>query len=189
MDSELDKDELALRQKWLESAKNVKGDRQKAGRLAMTSRNSLIRGLRFRYIFLCCIALTGPIWLLFLARLMSLSPLLCVCYTFFCAVAGMLSLFAWYRISQIPGFMALPLIEAQRRILSIVQLRRRIKYIDMAMGLPVIMMLFYEIGAAHDKSMIVGGIVGGIIGLTIGLIIDLKNRRQMKTLTKLFNDL
>lgn len=178
-----------LRKKWREVDRHITTDKAEIIRRTVGRRSSIVSRMRARYFAIGVIAISAPLWLVFLTTLMWLPTALIIYYTMFCAIMGLINFFMWYRIGEVPAFMSMPLIIAQKKILELSRLRRNIKYLGWILGFPLIAWLFYEFGMKEDPGIVIGGIIGGVIGGMIGLFIELKNRRQMKDLVHFFNEL
>ncbi len=153
------------------------------------TRRSLVGRLRRRAMLMAIIGLTGPLWMLEMNRLQPVSPLLFWYYIVFMLFFSAVSFYWWYRVGEVPRYMTLPLVEAQRRMSDLDSLRRLIKISGWIVGLPLIAMLFYEIGSDENQGSLVGAIVGGVVGGSVGLFWEMKTRRQVKALRQSFESL
>lgn len=151
-------------------------------------RNNLIMKLRRRAFCLFILGMTGGLWMLIIPKLMPVSLLLKVVYTSFLTIAGLGSLYWWYRLGKVYDYLCIPVREAQRKMAQLEKLRRKIKVYSWIVGAPVIGLLFYEIAQNGFEGSMYGALVGLIIGGSIGLWLEHLNRKQIRDVSKTFEE-
>lgn len=179
------------RQREEENASSLKNNERPLTRRELQSilnRNRLVSQLRRRAMLMGIVGFTGPTWIIALDAVQPQSKLLIVVYSVFMVACGCGSLYWWWRLGKVYHYMSIPLVAAQRKMAALDRLRRNIKITSWIVGAPVIVLLFYELAAEHEPSMLKGAIVGAIIGLGIGLTIEFLNRKQVRSIRKSFDN-
>lgn len=146
----------------------------------------LVDSLRQRHLAVGIFALVSPVWILLLSTMMPLSVSLIVIYSAFCVAVGVVNLVYRHKLGQVYNFYALPVAEAQSKLLSLSTWRKNIKLVRWILAIPVVCLLFYECGLVADDSIMIGAVAGGAGGLIIGIYLELRTRRELRKLRGLF---
>lgn len=183
-DKELHTKQL-INSKLIDATSGITSDRFDAMQRATARHNSPLSKLQRRYLVSGIIGITGPTWIILLNSMEHISDLLFWIYTVYVVFIGIANLILYSRLRKVPELMSRPIVEAQCSMLRLDSMRRWLKYIGWIFGIPVVILIFRDL-AQVGNDVIWGGIVGGVIGGIIGLTWEIKIRRQMRALLRVF---
>lgn len=148
---------------------------------------SLTQRLAFRYLLLAIIGivvLPANAISLHMSVGVSLSASLAVAIFGFMAGAGSLYFYFLLRNSD---YVSLPTVEALRRIVRFDTLRSNVRLTTILLMIPVLIWLLYSFYAI-DPVIFWGGAAGAVIGAAIGIAVDLRMRRDIAALKRIFSE-
>lgn len=148
---------------------------------------SITQRLAFRYLLLAIIGiviLPANAISLHISVGVSLAASLAVAAYGLIAGSGALYFYITLRKSD---FVSLPTVEALQRIVRFDTLRSNARLAAILLMIPVLIWLLYSFYAI-DPGIFWGGAVGAVIGAAIGVCVDLRMRRDITALKRIFTD-
>lgn len=150
----------------------------------MHNRLTLSERLRRRYRRIGVIGLIFPILGLSMYRQLDVSATLCVMYSIYGVLMGLLSL-KLERGLRDSSYLTLPVISAARHIMRLNRMRIRNRRLGIILMVPILAALLYEFWKT-DIYAFTGGCVGAVFGLIIGICLDIRNKRDFEALYSTF---
>lgn len=146
----------------------------------------LTRRLRRRFNILILLSLSIILFGFVMQRTFHATHILQVSYTVFGIMELIMSSYGRRRLDRL-YYLDLPCTEAAARVLGFRRFYSQVRIIGICLGVPVIILLLYELYNI-DPDLFYCGLTGGIIGGIIGLRMEIKNRRDINSLLSTFTD-
>ena len=141
---------------------------------------------RIRNILLvCCLA---PIFIIYMKNEIALTTATIVCYVSYFIIIGAAHGYLLWRLSA-RDYLSMPIAAAIKEAATLELYRKRMRMWSYIMAAPVIFMLMMDIYKYGYPGALISGIIGGLAGLAIGLRLEYTNRKLMRQIRQLLDQI
>ncbi len=136
-------------------------------------------------LLLCCLA---PIFIIYMKNEIALTTATIVCYVSYFIIIGAAHGYLLWRLSA-RDYLSMPIAAAIKEAATLELYRKRMRMWSYIMAAPVIFMLMMDIYKYGYPGALISGIIGGLAGLAIGLRLEYTNRKLMRQIRQLLDQI
>lgn len=136
-------------------------------------------------LLLCCLA---PIFIIYMKNEIALTTATIVCYVSYFIIIGAAHGYLLWRLSA-RNYLSMPIAAAIKEAATLELYRKRMRMWSYIMAAPVIFMLMMDIYKYGYPGALISGIIGGLAGLAIGLRLEYTNRKLMRQIRQLLDQI
>lgn len=136
-------------------------------------------------LLLCCLA---PIFIIYMRNEIALTTATIVCYVSYFIIIGAAHGYLLWRLSA-RDYLSMPIAAAIKEAATLELYRKRMRMWSYIMAAPVIFMLMMDIYKYGYPGALISGIIGGLAGLAIGLRLEYTNRKLMRQIRQLLDQI
>ena len=136
-------------------------------------------------LLVCCLA---PIFIIYMKNEIALTTATIVCYVSYFIIIGAAHGYLLWRLST-RDYLSMPIAAAIKEAATLELYRKRMRMWSYIMAAPVIFMLMMDIYKYGYPGALISGIIGGLAGLAIGLRLEYTNRKLMRQLRQLLDQI
>ncbi len=136
-------------------------------------------------LLVCCLA---PIFIIYMKNEIALTTATIVCYVSYFIIIGAAHGYLLWRLST-RDYLSMPIAAAIKEAATLELYRKRMRMWSYIMAAPVIFMLMMDIYKYGYPGALISGIIGGLAGLAIGLRLEYTNRKLMRQIRQLLDQI
>ncbi len=136
-------------------------------------------------LLVCCLA---PIFIIYMKNEIALTTATIVCYVSYFIIIGAAHGYLLWRLSAC-DYLSMPIAAAIKEAATLELYRKRMRMWSYIMAAPVIFMLMMDIYKYGYPGALISGIIGGLAGLAIGLRLEYTNRKLMRQIRQLLDQI
>ena len=136
-------------------------------------------------LLVCCLA---PIFIIYMKNEIALTTATIVCYVSYFIIIGAAHGYLLWRLSA-RDYLSMPIAAAIKEAATLELYRKRMRMWSYIMSAPVIFMLMMDIYKYGYPGALISGIIGGLAGLAIGLRLEYTNRKLMRQIRQLLDQI
>ena len=136
-------------------------------------------------LLVCCLA---PIFIIYMKNEIALTTATIVCYVSYFIIIGAAHGYLLWRLST-RDYLSMPIAAAIKGAATLELYRKRMRMWSYIMAAPVIFMLMMDIYKYGYPGALISGIIGGLAGLAIGLRLEYTNRKLMRQIRQLLDQI
>lgn len=136
-------------------------------------------------LLVCCLA---PIFIIYMKNEIALTTATIVCYVSYFIIIGAAHGYLLWRLSA-RDYLSMPIAAAIKEAATLELYRKRMRMWSYIMAAPVIFMLMMDIYKYGYPGALISGIIGGLAGLAIGLRLEYTNRKLMRQIRQLLDQI
>ncbi len=136
-------------------------------------------------LLVCCLA---PIFIIYMKNEIALTTATIVCYVSYFIIIGAAHGYLLWRLST-RDYLSMPIAAAIKEAATLELYRKRMRMWSYIMVAPVIFMLMMDIYKYGYPGALISGIIGGLAGLAIGLRLEYTNRKLMRQIRQLLDQI
>ena len=136
-------------------------------------------------LLVCCLA---PIFIIYMKNEIALTTATIVCYVSYFIIIGAAHGYLLWRLST-RDYLSMPIAAAIKEAATLEVYRKRMRMWSYIMAAPVIFMLMMDIYKYGYPGALISGIIGGLAGLAIGLRLEYTNRKLMRQIRQLLDQI
>lgn len=136
-------------------------------------------------LLVCCLA---SIFIIYMKNEIALTTATIVCYVSYFIIIGAAHGYLLWRLST-RDYLSMPIAAAIKEAATLELYRKRMRMWSYIMAAPVIFMLMMDIYKYGYPGALISGIIGGLAGLAIGLRLEYTNRKLMRQIRQLLDQI
>lgn len=136
-------------------------------------------------LLVCCLA---PIFIIYMKNEIALTTATIVCYVSYFIIIGAAHGYLLWRLST-RDYLSMHIAAAIKEAATLELYRKRMRMWSYIMAAPVIFMLMMDIYKYGYPGALISGIIGGLAGLAIGLRLEYTNRKLMRQIRQLLDQI
>lgn len=136
-------------------------------------------------LLVCCLV---PIFIIYMKNEIALTTATIVCYVSYFIIIGAAHGYLLWRLST-RDYLSMPIAAAIKEAATLELYRKRMRMWSYIMAAPVIFMLMMDIYKYGYPGALISGIIGGLAGLAIGLRLEYTNRKLMRQIRQLLDQI
>ena len=130
----------------------------------------------------------APIFIIYMKNEIALTTATIVCYVSYFIIIGAAHGYLLWRLST-RDYLSMPIAAAIKEAATLELYRKRMRMWSYIMAAPVIFMLMMDIYKYGYPGALISGIIGGLAGLAIGLRLEYTNRKLMRQIRQLLDQI